>query len=167
MATQLFKSIYFKEEGAFDFAGGKRVTVSFSEKEKDVFSSIASLTNEEIREIITVDTYQRLLEMASAEERTLSKFIKLRLKKSIKDLSPITSTDSTFQSSKKIPFQRWLPYVEGYSPDFVTALLKKYAPNATSVFDPFAGTGTTVFAADSLGVKSYFAEVNPLLVFLS
>jgi len=167
MATQLFKSVYFKEEGAFDFAGGKRVTVSFSEKEKDVFDSIASLTNEEIREIITVDTYQRLLEMASAEERTLSKFIKLRLKRSIKDSFPITSADATFQSSKKIPFQRWFPYVEGYSPDFVTVLLKKYAPNATSVFDPFAGTGTTIFAADSLGVKSYFAEVNPLLVFLS
>ncbi|MCK9555027.1 site-specific DNA-methyltransferase [bacterium] len=167
MATQLFKSIYFKEDGAFDFAGGKRVTVSFSAKEKDVYNLISSLTNEEIREIITVDTYQQLLEMASAEERTLSKFIKLRLKKSIKDFPLVTATDATFQSSKKIPFQRWLPYVEGYSPDFVIALLKRYAPNATSVFDPFAGTGTTVFAADSLGIKSYFAEVNPLLVFLS
>lgn len=167
MANQLFKSIYFKEEGTFDFTGGKRVTVSFSEKEKEVFNSISSLTNEEIREILTIDTYQHLLDLASREDRTLSKFIKLRFKKSIPELSVIKPADVTFQNSKKIPFQRWFPFVEGYSPDFVVALLKKYAPEARNVFDPFSGTGTTFFGADSLGLKSYFAEVNPLLVFIS
>jgi len=109
MATQLFKSIYFKEEGTFDFTGGRRVTVSFSEKEKDVFKSISSLTNEEIREILMVDSYQQLMDLASKEERTLSKFIKLALKKSLVDLAPINTADVTFQNSKKIPFLEMVP----------------------------------------------------------
>ena len=49
----------------------------------------------------------------------------------------------TFKGGKKEPFARWYPYLEGYSTQYVESILNKYAPNSTSVLDPFAGTGTT------------------------
>lgn len=35
-----------------------------------------------------------------------------------------------------------------------------------SIYGPFAGTGTTIFAANSLGIKTVYSEINPLLQFL-
>ncbi|MCQ2311733.1 MAG: site-specific DNA-methyltransferase [Paludibacteraceae bacterium] len=65
-----------------------------------------------------------------------------------------------------IPFQRWYPYVEGYSPNFVTSLIKHYSNSSTLIYEPFAGTGTTLFAADSLGINTIYSEINPLLQFV-
>ncbi len=78
----------------------------------------------------------------------------------------ISTFDVTFKNSKKVPFQRWYPYIEGYSPNFVFNLIDKYCKDATLIYDPFAGTGTTLFASDKKGVNTIFSEVNPLLRFL-
>lgn len=75
-------------------------------------------------------------------------------------------TDVTFVNCKEIPFQRWYPYVEGYSPAFVRSLIYEYAQNAHVIYEPFAGTGTTIFAADTENISTYYSEVNPLLRFL-
>lgn len=76
------------------------------------------------------------------------------------------SNDVTFVNSKNIPFQRWYPYIEGYSPDFVTTIIKQNVPNARLIYEPFAGTGTTLFASDSQNISTVYSEVNPLLRFL-
>ena len=73
----------------------------------------------------------------------------------------------TFKGGQKEPFARWYPYLEGYSTQFVEAILEKYAPNAQSILDPFAGTGTTAFTASQLNKTAYFCEINPVLQFLS
>lgn len=62
------------------------------------------------------------------------------------------SNDVTFVNSKNVPFQRWYPYIEGYSPDFVTTIIKENVPSAQLIYEPFAGTGTTLFASDSLNI---------------
>lgn len=77
------------------------------------------------------------------------------------------SNDVTFVNSKNVPFQRWYPYIEGYSPDFVTTIIKENVPSAQLIYEPFAGTGTTLFASDSLNIPTVYSEVNPLLVFRS
>lgn len=78
----------------------------------------------------------------------------------------ITKKDVTFVNSKDLPFQRWYPFIEGYSPNFVKYIIDNYQPNATLIYDPFAGTGTTIFAADDKKINSYYSEINPFLVFL-
>ena len=74
--------------------------------------------------------------------------------------------DVTFINSKNIPFQRWYPYVEGYSPTFVKNIINTYCNNSTLIYEPFAGTGTTLFASDSLQINTIYSEINPLLRFL-
>lgn len=78
----------------------------------------------------------------------------------------MTKNDVTFVKSKDIPFQRWYPYIEGYSTDFVKTLITKFDINNSLIYEPFAGTGTTLFAADNLGISTVYSEVNPLLQFL-
>lgn len=76
------------------------------------------------------------------------------------------SNDVTFVNSKNVPFQRWYPYIEGYSPDFVKTIIHENVPEAQLIYEPFAGTGTTLFAADAMNIASVYSEVNPLLRFL-
>ena len=84
----------------------------------------------------------------------------------VKKLNNISAFDVTFKNSKNVPFQRWYPYVEGYSPNFVLSLIDKYCKDATLIYEPFAGTGTTLFASDMRGINTVYSEVNPLLRFL-
>ncbi|MFH0898594.1 MAG: DNA methyltransferase, partial [bacterium] len=80
--------------------------------------------------------------------------------------SIVNRNDVTFVNSKSIPFQRWYPFIEGYSPEFVKSLINNYCKNIACIYDPFVGTGTTIFAADQLNVKTVYSEINPLLQFL-
>lgn len=68
--------------------------------------------------------------------------------------------------AKNQPFNRWYPFTEGYSPEFIYNLIDQYSPDASGIYDPFAGTGTTVIAAGSRDKKTYYSEINPLMVFL-
>nr|MBA3442010.1 hypothetical protein [Pyrinomonadaceae bacterium] len=60
----------------------------------------------------------------------------------------------------------WYPYLEGYSPQFVEQVLQEFAPQATRVLDPFAGSGTTPLTVAGLGRKAFYCELNPLLQYL-
>lgn len=160
---QNFKTVSFA-----DYSSGKSKVVSlgFTEREDDLFFKIAKLSSQEIRRIIRVDSYDMLCEKADADKRPISQFIKLKLTSAIEQGDPFATSDITFKNSKTIPFQRWYPYAEGYSPDFVTSIISKYIPNKGLVYEPFAGTGTTIFASDSMGFPTVYSEVNPVLQFL-
>lgn len=69
----------------------------------------------------------------------------------------------TFTGGAAEPFNRWFPYLEGYSPEFVRAVLGRYAPSARSVLDPFGGTATTAFVAAEMGLAARICEVNPVM----
>jgi len=166
MANQEFKSVYFLDEKNSE-SRGRSVTVSFSGDEQDLKERISSFSNEEIRELLGVAIYPELLTLAENDGRTVSQYIKVQLRKNLGKFSEIKNSDVTFQNSKKTPFQRWFSFTEGYSPDFVTKLVQRYCPKATSIYDPFSGTGTTFFAADALGLQCFYSEINPLMVFLS
>ncbi|MCH5307914.1 MAG: hypothetical protein J1E37_07485 [Prevotella sp.] len=78
-------------------------------------------------------------------------------------ISPI---EVTFKNSMSMPFQRWYSYIEGYSVTFVQKLISDFCDCPSLIYEPFAGTGSTLFAADSMGCDTIFSEVNPLLRFL-
>ncbi|MCM1336699.1 MAG: hypothetical protein NC187_03410 [Candidatus Amulumruptor caecigallinarius] len=160
---QNFKAVSFT-----DTISGKSKVVSlgFNEREDELFFSIAKLSSQEIRRIIAIDSYDALCAEADRDKRPISQFIKIKLHKAIEDGTPFATSDITFKNSKSIPFQRWYPYAEGYSPDFVTSIIRKYINNVGLVYEPFAGTGTTIFASDSMGFPTIYSEVNPVLQFL-
>lgn len=55
----------------------------------------------------------------------------------------------------------WYPYLEGYSPDFVSNVIETFAPNARDILDPFCGSGTTALVTAMRGGVGYYSEVNP------
>lgn len=162
---QRFKSIYFKDYPSHD-SKAKSVTLAFNEPEARYFNRIKHLSNEEIRELIGSDSYEQLSLFSKNEERSLNQIIKIRLKSALDKIDNLTTNDVTFVSSKKIPFQRWYPYIEGYSPEFVKYAINNYCDSPKTLLDPFVGTGTTIFAADTLGISTYYSEINPLLQFI-
>jgi DNA modification methylase len=162
---QYFKSIYFSDYPSED-SKEKSITLAFNEPEAPYYTKIKELSSEELRELIGIKSYKQLSLFAEKEERSINQVAKRLIKKNLNELSIINPNDVTFVNSKSIPFQRWYPFIEGYSPDFVKSLINSYCKKAACIYDPFVGTGTTIFAADRLNIKTVYSEINPLLQFL-
>ena len=121
----------------------------------------------EIKSILGISHYKELKIMAEKENRTVNQYIKLKIALNMKQpKTKISTKDVTFGNSKPVPFQRWYPYIEGYSPSFVLSLIDSYCPDAHIIYEPFAGTGTTIFASDMRGKNTLYSEINPVLRFL-
>lgn len=71
----------------------------------------------------------------------------------------------SFQANKTTPVYRWFKYKEGFSADLVKYYLRKFNIHNAAVLDPFAGTGTTMFASAELGYNSVGIELLPVGVF--
>ena len=168
MTKQYFKAIYFSDYPS-DEAKEKSVTLAFSEPEAPYYSKIKDLTTQEIKELIGIKTYEQLALFAEKEERSINQSVKRLIKQNLSDIDEtegMSKSDVTFVKSKNIPFQRWYPYIEGYAPDFVKSIIDNYKIENTIIYEPFAGTGTTLIASDSKGLSTVYSEVNPLLQFL-
>jgi DNA modification methylase len=66
------------------------------------------------------------------------------------------------------PTHRWFYFQEGYSPELVMNILKYFSliDKDIFIFDPFAGSGTTLLTAKQLGKKSFGFEINPFSAFM-
>lgn len=72
--------------------------------------------------------------------------------------------DSSFAKNKNLPLHRWVPWIAGFSAEFVEDSIKKYLPNKDSgcwVLDPFAGVGTTLVESYLTGLNVLGFEINP------
>lgn len=77
-------------------------------------------------------------------------------------------SSTTFVNNMSLPIHRWYRYSAGFSAKWVEETVYKYATQSSSYFDfkvldPFAGSGTTLLACDSIGVKSFGYESHPLI----
>ncbi|MCI7033831.1 MAG: hypothetical protein MR897_10490 [Bacteroidales bacterium] len=153
---QYFKTISFIE------GDPKTLTISFSDKEELLYSSLSSLSSNDIRTLLGVNSIEGLSNIAAAEHRTLSQQVKFLASNAIKR-KKIHPSEVTFKAGKNEPFQRWYPYIEGYSPSFVRTLIETNNISDTLLYEPFAGTGTTIFASDSMMIDTVYSEINPLL----
>jgi methylase of polypeptide subunit release factors len=74
----------------------------------------------------------------------------------------------TFVDNKEKPIHRWYSFTQGFSSEIVTALLTELGAHAQSlVYDPFAGSGTTLLACKQVGVASFGAEISPLMCWIT
>jgi DNA modification methylase len=127
-------------------------------------------------------SYTELAKYARDQKRTLSNMALYILEQKfnegkIKDIYKARQLNLFNDISEELPFgvkgtffpnhneaiHRWYPYIEGFSSSFVEMLLNKYSEPNFSVYDPFAGVGTTVAVSAFMNMQSYYAEINPFL----
>lgn len=180
--SQNFKAVYFPDFPA-ESSKQKSLTLAFGSKTKELYEAVQDLSSEEIRFLLKAENYYDINTAAKNEELPLNTYCLRQLKQAVGQIKerqlqysfsgiqdqiqlfdPVTVT---FKGGAKEPFVRWYPYLQGYSPQFVEAILEKYAPDSKCILDPFSGTGTTIFTASQLNKKSYFCEINPVLQFVT
>ena len=73
----------------------------------------------------------------------------------------------TFVLNKKEPIHRWYKYDEGYSNEFIYKEIENLPFHPKTLFEPFSGSGTTPLVASSLGIQSFYTEMNPFMRFVT
>ncbi len=68
----------------------------------------------------------------------------------------------SFQANKNRASYRWYKYKEAFSAPLVEYLLCRYGIVSGKVLDPFAGSGTTLFAAGTVGMDADGIELLPI-----
>lgn len=74
--------------------------------------------------------------------------------------------DSAFNGNKKLPFHRWVPWIAGFSANFVEDCFKNYLDpdinnSEITILDPFSGVGTTLTEGVMHGYNVLGFEINP------
>jgi 16S rRNA G966 N2-methylase RsmD len=72
--------------------------------------------------------------------------------------------DPSFAKNKTLPLHRWVPWIAGFSAEFVQDCISKYLPGRdpkSCVLDPFAGVGTTLVESYLAGLNVVGFEINP------
>ena len=73
--------------------------------------------------------------------------------------------DPAFMANREAPVHRWVPWIAGFSRQFVQDALIRHLPEPGVVLDPFAGVGTTLVEADIAGHEAVGFEINPYAAF--
>lgn len=72
---------------------------------------------------------------------------------------------STFVPNMRLPVHRWYRYSAGFSAHWVESLIcSASSRGSVRVLDPFAGSGTTLLAAEDVGAESTGIEAHPFVV---
>lgn len=177
----MYKTISFpRSESGTEIIERLRVVVD-DKKDPEFSKWLNQLSSKELR-IILADDYKSFVNQAIKEKYPLSflaldllrkYFKKLELESSELQLNLFKNSTSnnrnglgkhgTFTPNLIESIHRWYPYIEGFSSTFVETLINKWSSNARTIYDPFAGTGTTLTVAAMNGIHGYFSEVNPFM----
>lgn len=85
------------------------------------------------------------------------------------DVSELSATTKSkragaFTDNMSLPVHRWFRYSAGFSAEWVELLIDKQSlKSGDYVFDPFAGSGTTLLAAQTKNVNAAGAEYHPFV----
>ena len=73
----------------------------------------------------------------------------------------VALSDPSFAGNKTSPIHRWVPWIAGFSREFVVDVLDEHMRDKGTVLDPFAGVGTTLVEAMLRGHQAIGFEINP------
>lgn len=180
--AQSYKNIYFRD-CPISASGRSSLTLAFGKRDEKIYEAARHLSSDSLRNALGYESFVTLQEDAEAEDKSLNAFCLSILRGHLETKgsssagwlpgleahNPIVfdPIQATFNGGRHEPLHEWFPWLEGYSPAFVESVIGRYCPNARSVFDPFGGTGTTALTVSCLGKKAYYAEINPVLQFLT
>lgn len=68
----------------------------------------------------------------------------------------------SFQANKTRPVYRWYKFKEAFSASLVEYLFRRYGITTGRILDPFAGSGTALFAASAMGINADGIELLPV-----
>src|SRR5699024_4883772 len=70
----------------------------------------------------------------------------------------------TFADNARLPVHRWFRYSAGFSGAWAEDLIAREGKGRNvRVFDPFAGSGTTLIAAEQCGAASWGIDPHPFV----
>ncbi len=73
-------------------------------------------------------------------------------------------SSSTFVNNMKLPVHRWFRYSAGFSAEWVSQVIRQFkVTKPPTVFDPFAGSATTLVAAEGEEVASWGIDSHPFV----
>lgn len=99
---------------------------------------------------------------ALGEIARLDKRLYQRFKSKFVVETSLTRPLVSFQANKNRPVYRWYKYKEAFSASLVEYLFDKYGISKGAILDPFAGSGTALFAASAAGMNAYGIELLPI-----
>ena len=70
-------------------------------------------------------------------------------------------SDPSFAGNKSKPIHRWVPWIAGFSSEFVKNIIDQHLLEKGIVLDPFSGVGTTLVEAALAGHDVIGFEINP------
>ena len=180
--AQSYKNVYFRDCPKAT-SGRSSLTLAFGQRDHDIYQAVRPLSSDTLRNALGYQSFVTLQHDAQAQNKSLNAYCLSILRNHLESNgnsvaawlpgleapNPIACDpiQATFNGGRHEPLHDWYPWLEGYSPAFVEAILGGYCPGAKSVLDPFGGTGTTPLTGSRLGKRTYFCEINPILQFLT
>ncbi len=92
----------------------------------------------------------------------LNKKLEYRFREKLVINHDLKRTLVSFQANKKTPGYRWYKFKEGYSSALVEYILEKLNIQSGKIIDPFAGSGTSLFASAKKGLNAVGIELLPI-----
>jgi len=74
-------------------------------------------------------------------------------------------SDPAFANNKVQPIHRWVPWIAGFSKEFVNDSIHRHINETGTILDPFSGVGTTLIESQISGNNSIGFEINPYAYF--
>ncbi|NQT26472.1 hypothetical protein HQ585_14055, partial [candidate division KSB1 bacterium] len=156
--------------------------LALNKDDKDLIYLIKDLNSSQMRGLLNFKTYEELETKAIYDNRSLNNTCLLLIKENIQKYNinsreqfelflnnnnfNISSKSATFQNNRKMGIFNWYPYIEGFSYDFVEKIIKDVVIEPKTIYDPFAGTGTTILVSSLKKIDSAFSEINPFMRFI-
>ncbi|MDP2209044.1 MAG: hypothetical protein Q8K98_09765 [Bacteroidota bacterium] len=161
----------------------KLIRLALNKKENELIDIIKDLSSSQLRMLLENRSFDDLEKISRKEQRSLSNtcifLIREKLAKynisnrdqldlflSSTDNFDISPNSGTFRNNKDKGIFNWYPYVEGFSYDFVERIFEHNVLHPKAVYDPFAGTGTTILVSIINKINAGYSEINPLMRFI-